>query len=97
MSDCSTNAFKAQGIGGHIVWQGLPASPLAFARYVNGTERVAKCIELDGERYERVRECEYVYNEEDDRYHCTNCGHRLVYKMEFNRFCHWCGAKAVGE
>lgn len=59
MNDCSTNAMSApKPIHGEIFWKdGMRPTPLSYARYVNGVERVADHIDFDGERYERVREC----------------------------------------
>ena len=44
MSDCSTNAMSApKPIHGEIVWKdGMRPTPLSYARYVNGVERVVR-------------------------------------------------------
>ena len=52
MSDCSTNSFDVRPIRGEIHWRGgMRPTPLSYARYVNGQERVAEHVELDGVRY----------------------------------------------
>lgn len=99
MSDCSTNAFQpVKPIKGRIVWKdGQRPTPLDYARYVNGAERVAVYIELDGERYERVRECRAIaiYNMHDEWCgdECSACGYEW-YEDEPN-YCPNCGAKVV--
>lgn len=45
-------------IHGHVHWDNGRHTDFIYARIVNGEERNADYIELDGERYERVRECE---------------------------------------
>ena len=52
MSDCSTQACNApRGIDGRIAWTDGKESELHYARFVNGVERRADYIELDGVRY----------------------------------------------
>ena len=63
MSDCSSHSFDVRPIRGEIGWGGdMRPTPLSYARYVNGQERVAEYVELDGVRYasesERVNELE---------------------------------------
>ena len=56
MSDCSTNSFDVAPIRGEIHWRGgMRPTTLSYARYVNGQERMAEWVELDGVRY--VPEC----------------------------------------
>ena len=58
MSNCSREAWQApRGIEGAIHWNNGNTSELHYARFVNGEERKAECIELDGVRFERVRTC----------------------------------------
>jgi hypothetical protein len=75
MSDCSQNAFQpVKPIKGRIVWKdGQRPTPLDYARYVNGAERVADHIDFDGERYERVRECENA-SPYAGEFKCSECG-----------------------
>ena len=43
----------------------------------------------------KERTCQYKYSAADDRHHCSECGQRLVFKMEFMHYCPNCGAKVV--
>ena len=100
MSDCSTNAMSApKPIHGEIVWKdGMRPTPLSYARYVNGVERVADHIDFDGERYERVRTCE-----DTGRYcfTCSKCGWtanepRHAFGGFWPKFCPNCSARVRG-
>ena len=97
MSDCSTNAFQpVKPIKGQIVWKGgMMPTPLDYARYVNGAERVADHIDFDGERYERVRECKLELEPNSDRlWWCSNCHsyHEHVSSYPWEH-CPRCGAR----
>ena len=103
MSDCSTNAMSApKPIHGEIVWKdGMRPTPLSYARYVNGVERIADHIDFDGERYERVRECEVVgtrFEDLLDEYcHSLSCGHDAWNgDVEPPAYCDMCGARVRG-
>ena len=102
MSDCSREAWQApRGIDGAVHWQGGTESELHYARFVNGEERKAECIELDGVRFERVRECEVEsslhwdsYHESDFYEHKFSCGHTVTSDYEEPPlYCEECGAK----
>lgn len=59
MSDCNTNAMSApKPLEGQINWCGdhMP-TPLNYARYVDGVERVAESIELDDVLFVPVVRC----------------------------------------
>lgn len=49
----------ARGIHGAIRWDDGTDSQLAYARYVNGRERHAVRVELDGVRYVPARRGDY--------------------------------------
>ena len=40
--------------------------------------------------------CKYEYRADDDRMHCSECGQRLVFKLDFMHYCPNCG-RMVGE
>lgn len=99
MSDCSREAWQApRGIDGAVHWQGGTESELHYARFVNGEERKAECIELDGVKFVPERTCEVVgirYEEAWDEF-CIelSCGcHLWRDDDEPPRFCEVCGAK----
>ena len=55
MSDCAATAWNApRGIDGEIRWDDGMRSGLHYARYVNGRERRAIEVVLDGERFVRA-------------------------------------------
>ena len=56
MDDFKTSRARGS-IHGHINWKGGKHSDLIYARYVNGVERVAESIELDGVLFVPFREC----------------------------------------
>lgn len=110
MSDYSTNAFANTGargsIHGRIYWDNGRHTDFIYARIVNGEERKADYIMIDGERYERVMECENVDRHPFVRFKCSECG-CLVYFEDIDgepwmqvdgvaetlRFCPLCGAR----
>lgn len=52
MSDCRIGLKAPKPIHGQIVWGAdQRPTPLSYARYVNGVERIAEYIDLDGKRY----------------------------------------------
>ena len=91
MPDCSRQAWNApKGIEGFIHWIGGKLSKLDYARFVDGQERKADYIELDGDRFERVRTCEYVGDEISGG--CSECRGWLDPAYTY---CPSCGAKVV--
>ena len=50
-------------------------------------------VAVQRRRYVPERTCTFEYSEEDDRYHCTECGARLMFKLSTSRYCHRCGAR----
>ena len=93
MSDCSASAFVAPGIHGVVHWKDGTISTLTFSRYVNGEEREAEYFELDGERYERVRECELEHHD-TGWVSCRECNTSWKNdRPHVYRRCPYCGAK----
>ena len=39
--------------------------------------------------------CKYEYRADDDRMHCSECGQRLVFKLDFMHYCPNCGRKVA--
>ena len=83
MSDCSRNTWKpyqaamlrVEFAGEEPPWE----QPIALCgREITG-------VLVDGERYERVRECVDIHG------NCSLCGTLL----EWGDYCHQCGAKVV--
>lgn len=73
MSDCSSqNGYDAIML--RIDFEG-EQQPWMYPLALNG--RVMKGVYVDGERYERVRECEYVYD--GKWFACSACGEQLGY------------------
>lgn len=63
MSDCSREAWQApRGIDGAVHWQDGTESELHYARFVNGEERKADYIEIDGVKF--VPEIKKLYGVE---------------------------------
>ena len=100
MGDCSTQAWNApHGIDGAIHWN-IGESELHYARFVNGEERNAEYIELDGVKYVPERTC-YSDNEPvelyGDRFHvfrCSECGEKVdLCRNKRPKFCPNCGAR----
>ena len=101
MSDCSREAWQApRGIAGAVHWQGGTESELHYARFVNGEERKAEYIELDGVRYAPKRTCKiYRISNTRDIRKCSLCGKHMYFSNPFARenlnYCPNCGAKVV--
>ena len=99
MGDCSTQAWNApRGIDGAVHWDNGNTSELHYARFVNGEERKAECIELDGVKFAPERTCEVVgtrFEDLLDEYcHSLSCGHDAWNRdSEPPRYCEECGAK----
>ena len=83
MGDGSREAWNApRGIDGEIGWDNGNTSELHYARFVNGEERKAEYVEIDGVRYVPERTCEVVGEWEkfsqtqDLRWpSCSECGY----------------------
>ena len=57
VSDCSKNAWNApRGIDGEVRWDDGTVSELHYTRYLNGHERHAREVVVDGVRYVPVPE-----------------------------------------
>ena len=105
MSGCIANELtstSARGsIHGHIHWDNDRHTDFIYARIVNGEERKADFIEFDGERYERVRECERVLYKPTKVLVCSECGAGMPKQLDkycYLHYCPNCGAKVkVGE
>lgn len=99
MSDCRIGLKAPKPIHGQIVWGAdQRPTPLSYARYVNGVERFAVYIELDGERYERAMTCRLELEPNSDRlWWCSNCHsyHEHVSNYPWER-CPRCGARVRG-
>ena len=99
MSDCSREAWQApRGIDGAIHWNNGNTSELHYARFVNGEERKAEYVELDGVKFvpELACEPEEVYIEPHESNLtvtvCSNC-RVTVCDLEDCNYCPNCGAK----
>ena len=104
MSDCSYTAFSApQPIRGQINWaNGHRPTPLSYARFVDGEERRAVSIELDGVEYAPVRECEPRIELWDDGFsfdaYCGECGYPIGDgELKPWSYCPECGTKIAKE
>lgn len=110
MSDCSTHAFDTSPIRGEIRWtDGQRPSELSYARYVNGQERKAEYVELDGVKYVPERTCHIeCYDDGLDegldgewfsydvpRFYLS-CGHTSA-GTEMPGYCEECGARVRDE
>lgn len=102
MSDCSREAWQApRGIDGAVHWQGGTESELHYARFVNGEERKAECIELDDVKFVPERACTVesvlcwdMWHEEDYYEHRLSCGHTVRSDEQYPpRYCEECGAR----
>jgi len=97
MSDCSREAWNApKGIDGAVHWQGGTESELHYARFVNGEERKAEYIELDGVKHVPERTCKDI-SIDDSQFYCGECECTVELPLlwrELN-YCPDCGAKVV--
>lgn len=109
MSDCSYTAFAApQPIRGQINWaNGHRPTPLSYARFVNGEERIAESVEIDGVVYAPERLCDVAasYDTSDvfgdnsnaEWYFSFSCGCELYWdEAEPPNYCPSCGARVIG-
>ena len=107
MGDCSTQAWNApRGIDGAIHWN-IGESELHFARYVNGEERKAEYVEIDGVKFAPERTCRIVKEKRtlrsmlhgecevvDEK--CSECGGYMDVGFGVIRnYCPNCGARVV--
>ena len=106
MSDCSREAWQApRGIDGAVHWLGGTESELHYARFVNGEERKAECIELDDVKFMPERTCRIVKEKRTLRsmFHgecevvdekCSECGGYMDVGFGIIRnYCPKCGAR----
>ena len=86
---------QSKPIRGVISWEDGTVSRITYARYVNGVERRVATIDMDGDRFERVRECVmtrtfrgYPCND----YTCSECG-KTHCAERASEWCPRCGAR----
>lgn len=102
MSDCSTNAYKPYDVARLRIEFGGEEPPWKYPLALNG--RVIGGVFVDGERYERVRECEKLPQISDavcvvrrngfemqfGYWRCSECG---CENFEGAKHCMNCGAR----
>lgn len=106
MSDCANQSGYA--IHGSLVYTDGTESCFTFSRMVNGVIREPAAVVVDGELYERVRECEIRRYSSPTHQgvvlaDCSACGSPLDFdnyldKTKVNvrvNYCPTCGAKVV--
>ena len=72
-----THADPRRGIHGRVAWEDGSECELHYARFVNGSERRADFVEIDGERFAPERTCTMELTFEGDPcsdYRCGACG-----------------------
>lgn len=77
MSDCSTNAFAEGGIHGAVHWNDGLLSKLSYPRAVNGVERRAEWVEIEGVRF---------YPEDFELLEVLDNGKRVALEFEGERY-----------